>query len=112
MTNNVLLNTKQATAELNISYYLFNKIVNSGELCFKLIAGKKYFPKWAIDEWLKSTRNLTVFSKEVKYGTSTSPMPEHSLDALLAQRTAEKLKNLPYKKSLISKSKPHLDVMV
>ena len=110
MTNNVLLNIKQAAAEMNITYYLFKKIVNSGELCFKIIDGKKYFPKWAIEQWLKSTQNLTAFSKEVKSGTSTLPMAEHSLDALLAQRTAQRLKNTPCKKSLILKGKPNLGV--
>ena len=109
MNNNVLLNTKEAAKELNVSYYRFRKIVADG-LPFKEINGTKLFPLWGIQQWLKSTQSLTDYTCEEKYGTYTSATADYNLERLLAQRAAEKLKNMLCNKSTKLKGRPRLDI--
>lgn len=67
-----VLNSKEAREYLGLPRYSFDKAVNNGEIEFKLIGSKKFFPTWCLDKWQRNTITHTDFTKEAKSITLTS----------------------------------------
>ena len=67
-----VLNAKEAREYLGLARYSFEKAVNSGDIQFKLIGSKKFFPIWALDKWQTDTINHIPCLKEAKRTTRIS----------------------------------------
>ena len=90
-----VLNSKEAREYLGLPRYSFEKAVNNGEIQFKLIGTKKFFPTWALEKWQSDTTNHIDCTKEAKptmrtYHTYQRPKVGLSLESLLEQREKEK----------------------
>lgn len=99
MENNKLLLTKQEAMELlPFGRRGFESLVKNGEIGFKEVNGRLYFSRAEIDRWANDLKYRIVSTPEVKPCGRTllcKPKTEktYSLDALLEQRTLEKLNN-------------------
>jgi len=110
--NNIkrVLNAKEAQAYLGIPRYSFEKAVQNGDIEYKLIGRKKFYPVWCLDKWQNDTTNHIDCSKEA---TSTMPIsriltktePEYSLERLLEQRMKQKQSNIASRELLNCKRK-------
>lgn len=81
--NNIkrVLNAKEAREYLGLSRYNFEKAVREGNIKFKLIGTKKFFPTWALEEWQNDTMNHTDCIKEVKRTTRISHIYQQTANA-------------------------------
>lgn len=109
-SDNILLSEKRAAEYLNSSLYAFRQEVKKGTIAFKIQGKRKKYPVKELERWLNDTQTLIVYTKEARYGTPTSRTKVYSLDALVAQRAAEKQNSLLLKKCRRLKSNQHLDM--
>ena len=109
-----VLNAKEAREYLGLPRYSFEKAVNNGDIGFKLIGNKKFFPVWCLDKWQNGTTNHIDYTNAAKHTTHTSPMSqkpeaESSLENLLEQIERAKQSNTAskgyrsYKRKTINK---------
>ena len=88
--NKKILNTKEAMEYLGVGRRVFNAAVKQGEISFKAVNGKKYFPLWVLDKWLNSTINYIDCSSAA---TTTTPIYHVSStgDGCELERLAERM---------------------
>lgn len=68
--NKKILNTKEAIEYLGLGRRSFDAAVKQGDISFKTIGSKRFYPVWVLDKWLNNTVNLLDCSKEA---TSITP---------------------------------------
>lgn len=76
-----VLNSKEAREYLGLPRYSFDKAVNTGQIEFKLIGTKKFFPIWCLERWQKDTTNHIDYIKEAKSITPTSRLYRQAASA-------------------------------
>lgn len=85
-----LLNAKEAREYLGFSRYTFEKAVNEGNIRFKLIGSKKFFPIGALDTWQSTTMNHTDCIKEAIRTTRISRTSRRAANAYSFAELQEK----------------------
>lgn len=76
-----VLNAKEAREYLGLPRYSFEKAVSNGEIQFKLIGTKKFFPTWALEKWQNDTTNHIDCTKEAKPTTHISRSYRQAVNA-------------------------------
>ena len=66
-----VLNAKEAMQYLGLGRRQFMAAVKQGDISFKTIGSKRFYPVWVLEKWLNSTDNHIDCSKEA---TSTTPI--------------------------------------
>ena len=94
MINNVVtkkvLNSKEAREYLGLPRYSFEKAVSNGDIQFKLIGSKKFFPTWALDRWQNDTTNNTDCTNVAKHTTHISRTYQKAVTAYSFAELQEK----------------------
>ena len=111
LEENVLLLTKsEALARLPFGRHSFDSLINKGEVGFKKVGNRYYFPVTEIERWANNLEHRTASTPEVKatgHILLSKPKTENDcgLDALVAQRTLEKQRSSAMRKLQAYKQK-------
>ena len=71
-----VLNAKEAMQYLGLGRRQFEAAVKQGDISFKTIGSKRFYPVWVLEKWLSNTVNHIDYTKEA---TSITPISRVSL---------------------------------
>lgn len=92
-----ILNTKEAIEYLGLGRRQFEAAVRQGDISFKTIGSKRFYPVWVLEKWLNNTINHIDYSSAVQHTTPTSRASSkgdgYALERLAAQMMKPKQPN-------------------
>lgn len=88
--NKRILNTKEAIEYLGLGRRQFEVAVRQGDISFKVIGSKRFYPVWVLDKWLNSTINHIDCSSAAIHTTPISRVSSKG-DGYELERLAEQM---------------------